>query len=283
MLLIVIGTVVQDVVADAMSTEVVDRVDENGKPRPDAELRAELGMVQVLGRLALSIGILAVAGLSGWLAKILGRETVFLLSLIVPAISVTGVLLIRSEAGELRPIDWRVLGGGLAFGAVVLALALGGVPYSQELIFLISMAVICTMLVIVTRELDHQHAHGDLLHEPDHLRVSRISRGRRRLFLVDARRPEVRRSVLRHAAADLGDDRLCGAVAPEQAAHAIQRHQDAALDHDPRLHPLDPEYRALLSACTIGPSRTSASVRAGSPSSMPPPPRPSRSSAWCRC
>jgi hypothetical protein len=30
------------------------------------------------------------------------------------------------------------------------------VPYSQELIFVISMAVICTMLVIVTRELDHQ-------------------------------------------------------------------------------------------------------------------------------
>ena len=33
------------------------------------------------------------------------------------------------------PIDWRILGGGLAFGAVVLALALGGVPYSQEIIF----------------------------------------------------------------------------------------------------------------------------------------------------
>jgi hypothetical protein len=128
MLLIVIGTVVQDVVADAMSTEVVDRVDESGNPRPDAEVRAELGMVQVLGRLALSIGILAVAGLSGWLAKILGRETVFLLSLIVPAISVTGVLLIRAEVGEPRPIDWRVLGGGLAFGTVVLALALAGVP-----------------------------------------------------------------------------------------------------------------------------------------------------------
>ena len=156
MLLIVLGTVVQDVVADAMSTEVVERVDENGKPRPDAEVRAELGMVQVLGRLALSIGILAVAGLSGWLAKILGRETVFLLSLIVPAISVTGVLLIHAEAGEPRPIDWRMLGGGLVFGAVVIVLALGGVPYSQELIFVISMGVICTMLVIVTRELDHQ-------------------------------------------------------------------------------------------------------------------------------
>ena len=46
------------------------------------------------------LGILAVAGLSGWLAGFLPRETVFLLGLIVPAISVIGVLLIRSEASR---------------------------------------------------------------------------------------------------------------------------------------------------------------------------------------
>ena len=64
------------------------------------------------------------------------------------------MLLIRSETAERRPLDWRILGGGIAFGAVVLALALGGVPFAQELIFVLSMAVICTMLVLVTRELD---------------------------------------------------------------------------------------------------------------------------------
>ena len=83
-MLIVIGTVVQDVVADAMSTEVVARTDADGNERPDDEVRAELGMVQVLGRLALSAGILAVAGLSGWLANMMSRQTVFLLGLIIP-------------------------------------------------------------------------------------------------------------------------------------------------------------------------------------------------------
>ena len=121
-LLIVIGTLIQDVVADAMSTECVARTDAAGNPRPEHDVRAELGMVQVLGRLALSFGILAVAGLSGWLAGFLGRPTVFLIGLIVPAISVVGVLLIRSETAERRPLDWRILGGGLAFGAVVIAL-----------------------------------------------------------------------------------------------------------------------------------------------------------------
>jgi hypothetical protein len=155
-MLIVLGTVIQDVVADAMSTEVVARVDASGQPRPDEEVRAELGMVQVLGRLALSLGIVAVAGLSGILAYLLPRETVFLIALAVPAISVLGVLLIRSETSERRPIDWRILGGGLAFGAAVALLGLGGVPFAQEIIFIVSMGVICAMLVFVTRDLDHK-------------------------------------------------------------------------------------------------------------------------------
>ena len=154
-MLIVIGTVIQDVVADAMSTEVVPRVDANGD-RPESVVKAELGMVQVLGRLSLSTGILAVAGLSGWLAGLLERESVFLIGLTIPLISILGVFIMGREIAEPRPIDWRILGGGLAFGAVVSALGLGGVPYAQELIFVVSMVVICGMLVVVTRELDHK-------------------------------------------------------------------------------------------------------------------------------
>jgi MFS family permease len=153
-ILLVVGTVIQDVVADAMSTEVVRRTDDNGQPRPDAQVRTELGMVQVLGRIALSVGILAVAGLSGWLAEMLGRPTVFLIGLVIPVISVTGVFLRGAETSERRPIDWRILGGGLVFGATVVTLGVGGLPFAQEVVFVISMAVICTMLVLVTRELD---------------------------------------------------------------------------------------------------------------------------------
>jgi hypothetical protein len=153
-MLIVIGTVVQNVVAEAMSTEVVARRDAAGNVRPEDDVRADLGMVQVISRLALSTGILAVAGLSGWLASVFDHETVFLLGLIVPAVSVIGVLLIRSETGERRPPDWRILGGGIAFGAAILVLALGSVPFAQELIFALSMVVICAMLVVVTRDFD---------------------------------------------------------------------------------------------------------------------------------
>jgi MFS family permease len=156
-MLIVVGTVIQDVVADAMSTEVVTRIDASGNPVPDAEVRAELGMVQVLGRIALSVGILAVAGLSGWLASMFSRETVFLIGLIIPVISITGVFLRRQTKPELRKTDWRILGGGIAYGALVIVLGVGGVPHAQEVIFLLSMTVVCTMLVLVTKDISHEH------------------------------------------------------------------------------------------------------------------------------
>ncbi len=106
-MLLVIGTVVQDVVADAMSTEVVPRTDSSGNVRADESMRIELGMVQGLGRLAVSAGVLAVAGLSGWLANFMSRQAVFLIGLIIPVVSVAGVFLRGTETMERRPIDWR--------------------------------------------------------------------------------------------------------------------------------------------------------------------------------
>ena len=156
-LLIVVGVVLQDVVADAMTTEVVDRTRPDGSPKPLAEIERELGLVQVLGRLALWSGVLSVAGLSGWLAQIFSHETVFLLGLIVPAVSVTGAALVRLDGVAPRPIDWRILGGGLLFGAAVLAIALGGLPFGQELIFAVSLAVIGLMLARVAQDVDERH------------------------------------------------------------------------------------------------------------------------------
>lgn len=151
-LLMVTGVVLQDVVADAMSTEVVARVDPDGTPRPQADIDRDLGMVQVLGRLALSFGIFATAGMAGWLAQNVEYETVFLIGMTVPAISVSGAMFVRLESSESRPTDWRILSAGLAFGAIVTALLAIDVPYAQEIVFVISMAVISTMLTYVTRD-----------------------------------------------------------------------------------------------------------------------------------
>jgi hypothetical protein len=154
-LLTVTGVVLQDVVADAMSTEVVERENPDGTPRDKLDVDRDLGMVQVLGRLALSLGILSVAWLSGYLAQILSYETVFLIGLAVPLISITGAILVRLEVSDtVRPTDWRLLGGGLAFGAVVVLLGVASVPFNQEIVFVVSMTVVILMLKRVTAEVD---------------------------------------------------------------------------------------------------------------------------------
>ncbi len=150
----VIGVVLQDVVADAMSTEVVPRLEPDGTPRPQSEIDQDLGMVQILGRLALSFGALSVAGLAGYLANVLPYETVFLIGLVIPAISASGALFVRLETSESRPTDWRILGGGLAFGALIVVIGYNEIPYAQEITFLLSLAVIVTMLSHVTSDID---------------------------------------------------------------------------------------------------------------------------------
>lgn len=154
-ILSVLGAVLQDVVADAMSTEVVDRVDADGLPRPPGEVKADLGMVQVLGRLSIMLGAFATAGIGGWLAHVLSREAVFLIALVVPAISVTGSVLVHADVAEDSDVDWRVLGGGLVFGVFTLAMGLAQVPYGQEIVFAVSMAVVIALLSITVADLDH--------------------------------------------------------------------------------------------------------------------------------
>ena len=54
----------QEVVADAMSPEVVARTEADGSPRPQADINRDLAMVEVLARLAYSLG--AFARRPGW-------------------------------------------------------------------------------------------------------------------------------------------------------------------------------------------------------------------------
>ncbi len=146
-LLSVVGLVVQDCVADALTTEVVDRTTPDGTPRDPDAVQAELGDVQVLGRVALMGGAFAVAGIGGWAAQILPTATVFLIGAGIPLLSLSAAVLLREEAGPPpeRP-QWRILGGGGAFAAVLLALGVLDPPFAPEIGLLLSLAVLVWLL-----------------------------------------------------------------------------------------------------------------------------------------
>jgi BT1 family len=145
-LLVVIGGVLQEVVADTMSAEVVPRTLPDGTPRPKADVDADLGMVEVLARLTYSIGALSVAWLGGVLAHAMPYWAVFLLAVAIPLLSMTSVFFVRLESGGGRPIDRRILGGGLALAGLALLLGLTGFRFAEEVMFLLTLAVVCIML-----------------------------------------------------------------------------------------------------------------------------------------
>jgi len=143
----VLGTVLQDVVADAMSVEVVER---EGRPQKDVD--RDLAMVQLLGRLSLSIGMFLVAGLGGWIAHVVSYETLFLLTLVIPLISISGCLLVRIDLPPLKPINWAVLLGGFVYAGFVIAMGLLRVPHGEDIVLVVSLAIVIFLLRSVTRD-----------------------------------------------------------------------------------------------------------------------------------
>ena len=88
-----IGFVLQDVVADAMTVEAVPSHNEDGTLIEEKKLQTMHVTMQTLGRIAIVAGGAMVAGVGGWLATVLSYATMYWISLIIPLISILGVLL----------------------------------------------------------------------------------------------------------------------------------------------------------------------------------------------
>ena len=182
------GYVVQDVVADAMTVEAVPTIDENGKPYPDSEIKLMHTTMQTLGRVAIIGGLVAVAALNITMfsgvedmteeMKVAIYADIYLLALIIPLISITGVILggilLRRRARELEAqghdhssIDqllfapggetspnWWILGGSLVFAIFTVTMGVSQVPFAQEIIFLGSMSIILFLMYRLLLELE---------------------------------------------------------------------------------------------------------------------------------
>ncbi|HEY7539249.1 MAG TPA: hypothetical protein VIF11_03865, partial [Methylomirabilota bacterium] len=102
-LLAPIGYVVQDVVADAMTVEAVPRFDADGRPVGMAERKSMNTTVQTLGRVAIIGGSVLVSLANVYLLRGVGEMPaaqkalaylrVYSLSLVIPVVSVLGVVL----------------------------------------------------------------------------------------------------------------------------------------------------------------------------------------------
>src|SRR5690348_17349742 len=175
-----IGYVLQDVVADAMTVEAVPRADADGKPLGLEQRKSMHVTMQTLGRVAIISGGVIVSVMNVFLLsgvaelpeeeKAKAYQFVYELALIIPAVSVAGVLFAswlkhrdvtrlakqghsRSEIEAILgghsdppPVNWWILGGGLAFTLISLSVGLSQVPGGEEIIFVVSMAIIVFLM-----------------------------------------------------------------------------------------------------------------------------------------
>ena len=170
-----VGFVLQDVVADAMTVEAVPDIDEEGSLIPDAQVQRMHVTVQTLGRIAIIGGSALVAGLGGWLAKTLSYVVMYWISLIIPLISVMGVVLANfiqrrrpnpsagpvevgappkaEEAAHALQPNWSILGGSSLFVVIALIFGISDLMFKKEIILLGSLGVIIYMMKMVLRTL----------------------------------------------------------------------------------------------------------------------------------
>jgi MFS family permease len=142
-ILVTVGLMIQDVVADALSVEVA-RTDE------------EMGQIQTLGRMFTLAGGIGVGYLSGFLAGSIGPRATFACAMLLPVIVAATVLFIprelrarpaRGDAGPFGGGKARlVLLGGLGYAAFGVALQLADVPYAEEIVLVVSAALISFLL-----------------------------------------------------------------------------------------------------------------------------------------
>lgn len=170
------GYAVQDVVADAMTVEAVPDADKTGLAFTVEQSRAMHTTMQTLGRIAIISGFVSVAAVNIYIfsdtealpraARLDLYAQVYLTALAIPAISVSGMLLHNwMQRGQpdktsetTTQINWQILGGGLAFVVLSIALGTSSFTYAQEIVFGASLAIILYLIRQLTKSLDPKAA-----------------------------------------------------------------------------------------------------------------------------
>jgi hypothetical protein len=142
MVLVTIGFMMQDVVADALSVEV-------------ARDEQEIAQIQTWGRIALLLGGISVSYLGGVLADSIGARATFAVAGVLPLLGAFSTAFIRparaappppSPVGADRGRNRMILAGGLAYAFLGVALRASGAPYAEEMILVVSAALLAVLL-----------------------------------------------------------------------------------------------------------------------------------------
>ena len=187
-LLAPIGFVLQDVVADALTVEAIPKTDEKGNEIDFKTLKSLNVVMQLLGRVSIISGTLIVSFINLIMfsdssemsdnEKIVTYGKIYLYSLIVPIISIMGVvfsyissksrlnklikngLAFEKASHLIYPVlkatkpNKSIITGSIIFVIFTLSIGISKIPFSQEIVFIGSFLIIVYLLKTLSNQLD---------------------------------------------------------------------------------------------------------------------------------
>lgn len=156
-----IGFVFQDVVADAMTVEAIPKVKQDGTSFNILEIKSMHITMQTLGRFFIIGGTVLVGSINIFffknidnfndLEKLNVYSDIYLFSLVIPLISVMGVILnkflINSPIKVAKTkANYKIIFGSIIFVLFIIITGLKKFTYSQELVFAGSMIIVIFLM-----------------------------------------------------------------------------------------------------------------------------------------
>ena len=172
-----IGYVLQDVVADAMTVEAVEpNFKYNNEKIRKEKIKKEHTIVQLYGRFAIILGSLLVGLINLFIFKDVNVDNpninllygkIYLYALIIPIISVSGIILFnflnkyerRSIKFNTTKLDYQIFIGSCTFVVFTIFLGTLNILFSREIILLCSLILIGILMRLLIKDLKKEDQH----------------------------------------------------------------------------------------------------------------------------
>ncbi|RYE13765.1 MAG: hypothetical protein EOP34_08095 [Rickettsiales bacterium] len=145
--LIQLGLAIQDLVADTLCYDAVDKYDNNGNQLSDDVIKDEIAKIQIIVKVTDIIAAMLAAIISGFIASRYSYANISYFSLVIVIISILGIIIYPKEPYiKLEKFNPQIIYGGILYLLFILFIALLRIDNSDIFILTVGTLIISYLL-----------------------------------------------------------------------------------------------------------------------------------------